>query len=172
MNKKSIHIKNSIKETKDSYIIKRYIRFGKFDLNHYKLNQNILLIKYPQSRGPVAKIRSTKISNAFKTLLHDLLDTQVINKSVQKKLNTDEMDLFELLITKSGLDEQLEYERQKMDVDDHIHRFELLRDQLVAGNNSRVLKDQLIEVIGILNSTEYNKKISDEDAAELIDIIK
>ena len=171
MSKKSIHLKNSIKETKDSYIIKRYIRFGKFDLNHYKLNQNVLLIKYPKSRGPVSTIRATKISDDFKSLILDLLDTQKINKALQKKLDKNEMDLFENLIRKSGLEEQLDYERSKMDVDDYVHKFEILRGELVAGQNSRIMKDELIEVIKILNNKEYNK-ISDEDANELIEILK
>ena len=103
MSKKSIYLKHNYKQNKDSYIVKRYIRFGKFDLNHYQLNENnILLVKYPKSRGPVAKLKSTKVSNNFKSLIHDLIDTQKINKAIQKKLNTKEMDLFELLITKSA----------------------------------------------------------------------
>jgi len=171
MDQKGIHLTNSIKETKDSYIIKRYIRFGKFDLNHYKLNQNVLLLKYPVSRGPVNNIKATKITNTLKALIIDILDTQKINEVLQKKLEPDEMDLFELVMMKSGLDTQLNYKRQKMTEDDYVNRFDLLRGLLLAGNNSKIMKDQLIEVIKILNSTEYNKKISDIDAKELIEIL-
>jgi hypothetical protein len=171
MSKKSIYLRDNIKETKDSFIIKRYIRFGKFSLNHFQLNDNILLVKYPKSHGPVAKLKSTKVSNNFKSLIHDLLDTQKINIALQKMLNKSEMDLFETLITKSGLALQLEYERQVMTENDYIDRFEVLRGELVARNDSIILKEELTDVIKILNKTPFNK-ISDKDADELIQILK
>jgi hypothetical protein len=171
MNKKNIFLKNKIKGTKNSYIVTRYIRFGKFNLNHFQLNNNILLVKHPASHGPVAKIRRTQVSNNFKSLLHDLLDTQKINTALQKRLSTTEMDLFELLINLSGLAEQLDYSRQTMSVDDHVDNFEVLRGELVAGNTSKILKEELIGVIQILNAEPINK-ISDKDAIELIAILK
>ena len=168
MTTKNIHLENSEKE---SYIIRRYLRFGKFDLNHYKLNENILLVKYPKSRGPVAKIKATPITDTFKNLMHDLIDTQTINTVIQKRLEESEMDLFELLIKKSGLESQLKYKRVKMDSDTLIHRFEILRGQLLAGQNSRIMKDEFIKVIKLLSSSEYLNKISAEDANDLISIL-
>jgi hypothetical protein len=160
---KSIKLKTTKKPS-------RYIKFGKLMLNHFQLNKNILLVKHP-SRGPVGKIRSVKISNSFKSLIHDLLDTQTINKALQKTLSHSEMNLFELLIQMAGLADQLQYEAQSVDVDTYIHRFEILRGQLVAGNDSNLLKKELREIIKILNEKSINK-ISDIDAAELLDILK
>jgi hypothetical protein len=154
--------------TKKTNIERRYIRFGIFILNHHKLKSNVLLIKYPTSFAPVPKIRSTVISDTFKDLLHDLMDTQTINTAVQKKLSKKEADTFELLIRLAKLTEQLNYERQEMTVDDHISRFDILRGEMIAGNDSRILKDELIELVDILNKAG---KIDDADKNDFIEIL-
>jgi len=162
-------MKEIVSTRKSTTIERRYIRFGKFDLNHYKLNQNVLLIKYPVSRAPVPKIKATKISDTFQSLIRDLLDTQQINTSLQKKLGKSEVELFELLLRLAGLTEQLNYERQKMSVDDYIHRFDILRGEWSAGNDSNILKAELMEIIEILNKAD---KISDIDMKDFMDILK
>ena len=95
-------MKDILNGEKTSFIERRYIRFGKFVLNHYKLNENILLIKYFKSHAPVPKLKSTKISNDFKILLRGLLDTE------RSKI---ESNTFELLLKLAGIAEQLNYER-------------------------------------------------------------
>jgi hypothetical protein len=147
----------------------RYVRLGKFDLNHYKLKENILLLKYPVSRAPVGKIRATKISDEYKALLHDLMDTQKINTVLQRRLNKSESALFELMIRLAGLTEQLDYKKQVMTVDDYIHRFDIARCELSAGNDSSLLKEELIELIEILNG---HGKIDDSDSKEFISMLK
>ena len=49
------------KQKKESFIIERYVPFGKFIINHYQLDKNILLVKYP-SLAPVPKLKRTIIS--------------------------------------------------------------------------------------------------------------
>jgi hypothetical protein len=154
---------------KKTTIERRYVRFGKFDLNHFKLDDNILLIKYPVSRAPVPKIKSTKISDEFQALIRDLMDTQKINTFIQKRLGKAESELFGLLIRLAGLTEQLEYKKQVMTIDDYIHRFNILKGELSAGNDSRIMKNELMELIDILNKAG---KISDIDATEFIDLLK
>jgi len=162
-------MKDILNGEKTSFIERRYIRFGKFVLNHYKLNENILLIKYFKSHAPVPKLKSTKISNDFKILLRDLLDTERINIVVQKKLSKIESNTFELLIKLAGIAEQLNYERQEPSIEDYTHRFQILQGEIGAGNDSTILKNEIIEIIGILNKAS---KINDNDAKELINILK
>jgi hypothetical protein len=153
---------------KTSFREKNYKEFGKFIINHAKLNKNILLIKYPKSLAPVSKIRSTKISNDFKNLIVDLLDTETINVVLQKKLKLNEVELFELLLRVSGLKEQLNYKKIEQSDEDLVHRFYILRGELTAGNDSEIMKQELISVINILNS---KGKINNTDAIELIAIL-
>ena len=148
----------------------RYSDFGKFVINHYQLKTNILLVKYSKSHAPVPKIKGTIISNDFKNLITDLLKNESINEELQNKLKDHEIDLFDLLINISGLANQLNYKRIETSVHDIINKFEVLRGELVAGNNSDILKNDLANVITLLN-VKYNK-ISDSDAIELLDILK
>ena len=164
-------VKGIKKLKQKSFIEERYIQFGKFIINHFKLDENILLIKYPTSLAPVAKIKRTVISDDFKRLLIDLLDTNVINIDLQKKLNDAEITIFELLLRMAGLKQHLNYKKQTRGIDDYVHRFNILRGELVAGNDSRLLKDELTDIIQLLSNKAINK-ISDDVATELIDILK
>ena len=164
-------VKGINKVKKLTFVEVRYVAFGNFIINHFKLNENKLLIKYPGSHAPVPKIRSTIISNDFKRLMIDLLDTKKINIDLQKKLNATETTLFELLLRLAGLKEHLNYKKHTMSIDDYVHRFEVLRGELIAGNDSNEMKIELINIIKLLNNKSINK-ISDEDAQELIEILK
>ena len=154
---------------KKDLIDKRYKQFGIFILNHYKLQENTLLVKYPKSFAPVPKIRSTKISNEFKNLLIDLLDTGIINVELQKKIRIYEIKIFDTLMKLSHLSEQLNYKLIEQTIEEVVHRFYILRSELFAGNDSEILKKELIDVINVLNS---KGKIEDKDASELIGILK
>lgn len=153
---------------KQGLIDRRYKRFGIFIINHYKLEDNILLIKYPNSFAPVPKLRSTKISNEFKNLLINMLDTGSINVELQKKIRINEIDIFDTLMKLSQLKDPLNYKRIEQSLENTIHRFYILRSELFAGNDSEILKAELINVINVLNS---KGKIGDEDATELISIL-
>lgn len=156
---------------KKSLIETRYYPFGNFILNHFQLNNNILLVKYPQTLAPVAKIKSTQITDDFKILLIDLIDTGKINIDLQKKLGDIETNIFELLLLMAGLKVHLNYKRQVRSIDDYIHRFNILRGSLVAGDDSVELRTELTEIIKLLNNKAINK-ISDDVAFELLNILK
>jgi hypothetical protein len=149
-----------------------YYAFGKFILQRKLLNdENILLIKYPVSLAPVPKIRRTKISDDFKAIINDLLDTQKINIQLQKELNDKEQNLFELLINLSGLKDVLNYNRVYKDVKYYMDKFEVLRGSIIAGNDNDEIKKELIDVIDLLSNKSIGK-ISITDATLLKNELK
>jgi len=154
-----------------NFIEVRYVSFGKFIINHFKLKENKLLIKYPTSHAPVPKIKSTVISNDFKRLMIDLLDTKKINIDLQKKLSIKETELFELLLRLAGLYEHLNYKKQTLNIDDYVHRYTILKGELMAGNQSIETKLEMIDIIKLLNNKSINK-ISDEDATYMIETLR
>jgi hypothetical protein len=81
------------------------------------------------------------------------------------------MDLFEHLIKTCKLKDELNYHRVSMDLDDIIHRFEILRGGLLAGNHSVELKEELINIISFLTNPSV-KKISKADGDDLISYLK
>jgi len=150
----------------------RYVEFGKFILNYYQLeNNNILLIKYPKTLGPVPKLRSTIISDNFKFFLQDLINSQKINIDLQKEISTEEIKILEKLINLSGLSQYLKYKKIGFDrnIQDTIQRFEVLKGGLLAGNQSIELKEELSKILQLF----LNKNIIDSEAGfELIEILK
>jgi len=158
-------------QKKQPFIIARYCKFGKFILNHYKLSQNILLIKYPKSLAPFSKIKATVISDNFKNLLTDLIHTNVINIDLQKSLNDSEIKIFDLLIFSANLSSHLNYKKQTRTIDDYVKRYNLLLSSLKAGDDSIELRDEISNIIKLLNNKNVDK-ISDDIANELLELLK
>ena len=164
-----ILLKNDIKKRK-KYNPDNYYSFGKFIINKKLLNKHILLVKYPISYAPIPKIKRQDISNELQTLLIDLIDTQEINKQIQKNLNIHDMQLFETIINLSGLKQQLKYNRIYKTVQDHMDRFIILQGALNAGNHNIVIINELINIIDILNNESIGV-ISNEDSKMLKDCL-
>ena len=159
-------------KNKKQYREINYYSFGKFILQRKLLNdENILLIKYPVSFAPVPKIRRTKISDDFKAIINDLLDTQKINIQIQKELNDKEQELFELLINLAGLKDVLNYNRVYKDVKYYVDKFEVLRGSIIAGNDNDEIINELIDIIDLLSNKSIGK-ISLSDAIMLKESLK
>jgi hypothetical protein len=153
---------------KESFIVERYIPFGKFILNHFQLDKNILLVKYPKTIAPVPKLRRKIISDNLKILLQNLIETQNINTDLQSEISTEEIKIFEDLLFLSGLTKHLKYKRIDRTIKDALHRYEVLKGGLLAGNQSIELKEELITILNLF----VNKNIIDsEEGHELITIL-
>lgn len=157
-------------QNKQTYKQKNYYVFGKFILNRdYLNNKNKLLVKYGTgSHAPVPKIRQQSISDEFKSLINDILDTKRLNKDIQKRLQHNEQDLLELLLTLSGLKEQLKYQRLVNDIGDLIHRFTILQGSVAAGNDS---SEVIMEIKQVMTLLKLSGKLSESDFDMLLQSI-
>jgi len=155
---------------KSNYKIDRYIQFGIYKLNHFQLEQNILLLKTPNSYAPVNLLKQRiNISDNLKALIFDILHTGDINTDLQKMLILDDILLFEKLLKVCKIKDILNYKRITTGLDDVIARFEILRGGLISGNQSMELKTELIDIIELLVKFDKIGKITGN---ELIDILK
>jgi hypothetical protein len=143
-----------------------YKTFGKFMINMDLLHANELLVKYV-SYAPVYKIKRTQISTYFTDFLSDLLDNGTINVDLYKKLTFKDNRIFENLIVRAKLANQLGYHKieQKFDEEQLKTRFEIIRGEIVAGHSNAELIEELIFVIKELFKIG---KISDNDKQELL----
>jgi len=159
------------KRVPTQFELDNYHVFGKFILNRRKLNENVLLIKYPKSMGPIARLRATTISDSFKNLINDILDTQRINIDLQRDLEGDEDKLFETLLHLAGLKQRLQYQNIQPTMEFYVKRFNILKGSLIAGNDSVEVKDELENIISLLSNPTVGK-ISPSDAVDLINALK
>lgn len=145
----------------------KYKEFGKFMLNFELLDDNILLIKYKNSYAPCPSLRRTTISNELKDMIHYLFDTGEIDYKSGQKLNIKEKNIFDILISKSGLKAQLKYSKDKLknDVNYIIEQFNILKGEIIAGNDNPEIKE---EIKTVLNKLVELGKITDAMATDII----
>jgi len=133
--------------------VPQYKQLGKFVIHYPQLtDKDILNVKY-QSLGRIPQFRPTPISDAFKDFLVDLLDTGKANNRVYETIPPEERKLFEKIATGAGIIHKLKIKRTMTDDDKaDRERFELLRGEYLAGNNSQsVLKELRRLVIKFMN---------------------
>lgn len=159
------------KRVPTQFELDNYHVFGKFILNRHRLNnKNILLIKYPKSMGPVQKLPGQEISDTFKNLINDILDTQRINIDLQRELTEEEDSLLELLLRLAGLKQKLQYQTVPVSVETYVKRFNILKGSMASGNDSWEVKRELRDIINLLSNPTIGK-ISVEQAKELLEVL-
>jgi hypothetical protein len=142
-----------------------YKEFGKFMINFMLLDDNILLIKYKKSYAPVPSLRRTIISDELKDMIIYLFDTGEIDYQSGQKLSKSEKDIFDLLIIKAGLKTQLKYNKEKMKdtAEDIIEEFNILKGQIIAGNDNPEIKDKIKDVLSkLVNLNKINVETADD----------
>ena len=147
-----------------------YRTFGKFIVNMDLLHGGTLLVKYI-SYAPVYKVKRTAISKYFCDFLCDLLDTGVINVDKYKKLTFKDNQIFDNLVVRAKLANQLGYHEIEKTLDEEQLkvRFEILRGEILACNSNAELVEELSHVI---NELFKINKISKEDKDELLTELK
>lgn len=146
-----------------------YREFGKFMMNMELLEKNILLVKY-KSYAPVPTIRRTEISDELKDLIHYLFDTGEIDYQSGQKLKQSEKTILDKLIIKSGLNLQLKYNPNKLDddIDAIIEEFEILKGEIIAGNDNPKIKEDIKEIlIKLVKLNKITKAIADDILQDL-----
>ena len=147
----------------------RFVKFGSYLIHKPMLyNQNRLSLKFPSKVG-IKEFPSQILSNELADLLKFILENQKIDIKLFNDLNKKDRDLFHHLITRARLDQQLGmmgYKDEETEKD--FKRFELLRGEVLAGNNNYDLLKELRQLI--LNFMATNKMRKSEGNQILYEI--
>lgn len=160
--------KKSVIHTKPRYIIghgidpmptEKFITFGNYLINKPLLfNQNRLAVKYP-SQAQVKDIPSQIISQELTDLLKYIIKHKKVDYKLYSSLSKKETQIFHTLINKAKLDQYLGFEGYTNDEEDkQMKRFELLRGEVLAGNNNREVLKELRELIMNFMATNKMRK--------------
>lgn len=151
---------------------KNNVEFGKFQINEIELHaHNKLMVSY-LSGSPFMPIKSQKISDELASIIIEIIDTKGKNEVDIKKVNRlseKERNIFSTLVIKAGLSKDIKYKETPLTVDDMIARFELLQGAIIAGNNSPIIVEEVVNLIKMLNLAG---KINDIDSLELLNELK
>lgn len=135
-----------------------YREFGKYIVHIPYLLNNVANFKYP-SKGAIPSIKPMTISEDYKDFLIDLLNTGKMNETVYKHLPTEEIKHFERVAKGAGIADKIGLKPSHTDEDrKEAQRFEVLRGEVLAGNNSdSVLKELRMLIVKFMNSGRLHK---------------
>ena len=143
----------SVKETPT------YREFGKYAIHIPQLEQQDLLnVKY-KSLGGIPKFKPMPVSDIFRDFLLDLLENGKVNQRVYLQIEPKERKVFEEMAIGAGIWNGLGLKRTTTSTDEEDRkRFELLKGEYIAGNNSpKVLQELRRIVVKFINEGKIRK---------------
>lgn len=117
--------------------------FGKYRVSIRRLKDNVLSLT-TENKSPVS---STLITDSLKELFLDYKDHQKFSISTYNKLKPEERKIIDPILKQSGMDEKLGLRIKDEDLGELIERYELLRGQVLAGNDAVEVRKELKHVV-------------------------
>ena len=146
---------------------KNYVKFGILQIHHRDIYDNKLKVLY-LSGSPFPKVRSQMVSDDLQSLIVDIIETNAeneIDNTTVQKLTNRERDIFHTLIKSSGLQQKLKYKYKPRSIDDVKKRFEVVQGSIEAGNDSKEVIDEALDLVKILMLAG---KIDPEEGKDLL----
>ena len=143
-----------------------YKTFGKFLLHLPSLKQYTLNIKFP-SMASHPQFPRKKISSSLKEILTEIVEKQTLNQGLYNKLESKEKKLLDKLSYYSQINELIGsgfYDKEK-------EEFELLKYQVLSGNNNRSLLTKLKKMVVSYIKEEKIDKTEGEEILSYIEEI-
>ena len=137
-------------------------QFGKIMINPYALYYQNTLIITTNGTNHLTGYRNVKVSDDFVSIIMKIMNGENPNHKELQKLDLSEKELYDNVIHLAHLhkkvDHNLAQTRQAMK-----HRFELLNGEIGAGNNNKMLKKELADLVhkmayaGMISHHQRNK---------------
>jgi hypothetical protein len=140
---------NNNKQNSRNWIFKKKI--NSYDVSIKDLNHQYLKVR--RNNQKIKYIKDIPITSAFSKLLLHLLETNKIDSNEYNKITDTERDIFELLISGDITINKLSHVRyNKNEIDELINRFNILKGELLIGNNNPdLLKELKITILRLVN---------------------
>ena len=122
----------------------RYATFGKYLIHTPSLENGHLSIRFP-SLAIYYRIKPRQVSQMFQNFLLNALDNSSIDTKMFNLLSSEEKDLFKQMTRLC----QVHFESDNNDplFQDKLKRFEILKGEIIAGNDNRQLLKELKQYI-------------------------
>lgn len=124
-----------------------YVPFGKYIVNRRRLADGILMIKRHNGQF-IQDFKTKRISPNLTTVFRKVAGGSLPSFTDLEKLDDDEREYLRHVANKSHLSSKLEVPSPKKDKNETlINQFEIMRGQLIAGNDSKELVKKFKQVI-------------------------
>jgi hypothetical protein len=116
-----------------------YSPFGDSEINHKNLENNILTLRR-KSKTNYMDLPSKHISKHMKNIIHNIVGGKIANYEDLHNLNDEEKNYLHKVISKSNLHDRLSVPAPSKDqADKDNHQWEVMRGEIMAGNDSHEL---------------------------------
>ena len=130
--------------------VSRFREFGAYIIHYYSLTDGYLFVKFKSNTNIKGEFYNRiPISERMQLVLINLLDTKEIDYNNLKLCSLKERELFDRLMSKSRLKQELKFDKRKTELDegDLVDKFNVLQGQIVSGNNNADLLDECKDII-------------------------
>lgn len=143
---KGIHHKTKTKIIGRGILVEpqeRYQHFGRYLIHMPSLKQHVINIRFP-SKIQHNKISPKQVSQDFVDIIHTILKDHVVRPRDIERLSASEKQFFYKILKESHVNEALGIDIPRdSEYEEDLKRFELIRGELIAGNNAKELLDEL-----------------------------
>lgn len=146
----------------------RYAQFGKYIIHLPSLDKHTISIKYPSVLS-IADIPNKHVSQKFIDMIKQYLATDTIDKGMFNNLEEEEQEFFHYLTRRCAVDTGMSgagamTDRERKDME----RFELIRGQVIAGNNApEVLKELKQYLLKFLSEKRITRAVGNQILYEI-----
>lgn len=128
-----------------------HFEFGKYRVNIPKLKENVLSI----STLKKSHVKTNLVGDKVKDILLDYKDHGKFNISLYNELEKEQKLILDQLLKQSGMDDHLGIRIKDDELPRLIDRYELLRGQVLSGNDALEIRKELRNVV--LRLVKLNK---------------
>lgn len=122
---------------RDDTNVPKYVPFGRYIINRNKLNDSVIMIKRPNGAF-MGDLQSRRVSNNLRNIFEKVVGGNIPNYQDFAKLDEDEKQYLHYVSKKANLVDKLQVPTPNKDEEERmINRYEILRGQLVAGNDNK-----------------------------------
>jgi len=119
--------------------VPNYVPFGRYIINRSKLMDGIIMIKRPNGAF-MGDLQSRRVSNNLKNVFEKIVGGNIPSYKDFSKLDNDEIEYLHYVAKKTNLADKLQVPTPNKDTEEKmISRYEVLRGQIVAGNDNKEL---------------------------------
>ena len=150
----------------------RFIKFGKYLINSHKLNnEDIFALKRP-SGGNIVEIPSIRISKNLSSIIKKMVGGSIPSYSELSKLSEPEKAYLHKVSSKANILDKFSIPTPSKDQQEKdIHDFEVMKGEILAGNDSKELvKKFKLHLMKLSKNGSLPKKEVQEIMEELIEM--
>ena len=144
-----------------------YVPFGRYLLNQNKLGTGILMMRTKKG-GAIPKHPTKKVSKDIQVLFQGFLDGKMPSFDDINDLSETDKDKMYSVLTDAQVDKISVPQPDKCKVDRENRRFELLRGEILAGNdNADMVKEFKLLILKLMNKSRLPRREGQEILVEL-----